>query len=331
MIFSSVFAGLSQLWWLVPFVILALLLKSPWVKGWIGETMVKISAKLYLPQALYHRIHNVTLTTPDGSTQIDHIFVSQFGVFVVETKHMKGWIFGSEKQATWTQKIFRQTFKFQNPLRQNYKHVKTLEAMLPIPAECIHSVIAFTGDCTFKTPMPDNVRQNAGWVRFIQSFKAPVLNAAQVQEVVTIVQTLRLPESRKTSREHVQRLKARKAPAVQVHPDSHAKPAPERPKEKREPTLDQAHQEAVPVVLAQTAPTLLSKPDGGQQAAAPSGEPCVKCGAEMVQRTAKKGPYAGQKFWGCSTFPQCKNVLALAHAPAPPVARASYTATKPSL
>lgn len=36
---------------------------------------------------------------------------------------------------------------------------------------------------------------------------------------------------------------------------------------------------------------------------------CPKCGAEMVQRIAKKGKYAGQKFWGCSNFPNCRMIL----------------------
>ena len=43
---------------------------------------------------------------------------------------MKGWIFGLANQKTWTQKIYKHTNKFQNPLHQNYKHVKTLEAQL---------------------------------------------------------------------------------------------------------------------------------------------------------------------------------------------------------
>ena len=32
---------------------------------------------------------------------------------------------------------------------------------------------------------------------------------------------------------------------------------------------------------------------------------CPKCGNEMVQREAKKGPTAGKKFWGCPNFPKC--------------------------
>ena len=51
-----------------------------------------------LPKEDYHLIKNITLPTGDGTTQIDHILVSRFGVFVIETKNMKGWIFGSAHQ-----------------------------------------------------------------------------------------------------------------------------------------------------------------------------------------------------------------------------------------
>jgi len=37
-----------------------------------------------------------------------------------------------------------------------------------------------------------------------------------------------------------------------------------------------------------------------------NGITCPYCGVEMVLRTAKKGPNAGEKFWGCSNFPKCK-------------------------
>jgi len=33
---------------------------------------------------------------------------------------------------------------------------------------------------------------------------------------------------------------------------------------------------------------------------------CPKCGAELVLRTAQRGPNPGQKFWGCSNFPRCR-------------------------
>ncbi|WP_374693676.1 nuclease-related domain-containing protein [Microbulbifer sp. TB1203] len=61
---------------------------------------------------------------------------------------MQGWIFGGEHQAQWMQRIYKKSFKFQNPLRQNYKHVKALEALLDVPADTIHSVVVFAGGRT---------------------------------------------------------------------------------------------------------------------------------------------------------------------------------------
>lgn len=203
--------ALKMLWWLLPAIVILTLFKTPWFKGLAGETAVKLVAKLRLPADTYHSINNVTLPTSDGTTQIDHIFVSRFGVFVIETKNMKGWIFGAEHQAQWTQKIFKKSFRFQNPLRQNYKHVKALEALLEIPADAIHSVIVFTGESTFKTPMPDNVCRGVGYISYIKSFRTPVFSEREVQKIVAHIQSGRLEPNRATHRRHVQQLKTRVA------------------------------------------------------------------------------------------------------------------------
>ncbi|MEX0731732.1 MAG: nuclease-related domain-containing protein [Aquisalimonadaceae bacterium] len=116
--YAPIINEVFKLWWVIPILFVISIFKTPWFKGLIGEALVKFAARLRLPEDTYHRIHNVTLPTPDGTTQIDHIFVSRFGIFVVETKNMKGWIFGGENQAQWAQKIFKKSFKFQNPLRQ---------------------------------------------------------------------------------------------------------------------------------------------------------------------------------------------------------------------
>src|SRR5262245_3904717 len=155
--YSPVPNEVVKLWWVIPIVLLVAVCKTPWFKGLRGEAVVRFAARLGLPAESYHPFHNVTLPSPDGTTQIDHIFVSRFGIFVVETKNMKGWIFGGEDQAQWTQTIFKRSFKFQNPLRQNYKHVKALEATLDVPPKAIRSVVVFVGNSTFKSPMPRNV------------------------------------------------------------------------------------------------------------------------------------------------------------------------------
>ncbi len=38
---------------------------------------------------------------------------------------------------------------------------------------------------------------------------------------------------------------------------------------------------------------------------------CRKCGSAMVLRTAASGRFAGQQFWGCSTYPNCSNIMSI--------------------
>ena len=125
------------------------------LKGFAGEAKVAVGAMLALPSSTYVRFHDVMLPTPDGTTQIDHLFVSRFGVFVVETKNMSGWIFGSEHDMRWAQAFpGGRKESFQNPLRQNYRRVKAVEELLAaraLPAEAVHSVVAFVGDGRLNT------------------------------------------------------------------------------------------------------------------------------------------------------------------------------------
>src|SRR4030067_1544312 len=119
--------------------IVIIILRSPWFKGWIGELQINLITKVFLDKNVYRLIKNVTIPTEGGTTQIDHVIVSRFGVFVVETKNLRGWIFGKEGDAYWTQKLYRHSEKFQNPLRQNYKHTKTLSEILGISDDKLHS------------------------------------------------------------------------------------------------------------------------------------------------------------------------------------------------
>lgn len=192
------------LWYLIPLIVLVSILKSPWFKGVAGEFTVNILARIMLNKDEYHLIKNVTLRTEDGTTQIDHVIVSRYGVFVVETKNMKGWIYGSRNQKQWTQKIYKHSNKFQNPLHQNYKHVKTIESLLGLNDEQIHSVVVFVGDSTFKAEMPENVTYGFGYIRFIKSKNKLILGKSQVDEVVRRINEGRLSPSYKTDKEHVE-------------------------------------------------------------------------------------------------------------------------------
>jgi len=252
---------ISSYWWAIPLFVLIAIFKSPWFKGVMGEFMVNMAARLLLDKTKYHLIKNVTIPTEDGTTQIDHIIVSRYGVFVVETKNMKGWIFGSERQKTWTQQIYKSKHRFQNPLHQNYKHTKTLEQALGLEHEKMISAVVFVGDSTFKTEMPENVTHGGGYIRFIKSHTEVLLTESEVQQVIGQIADGRLKPSIKTNREHARHVKE-----------------------------------------------IVASKEAAQSADTKS---CPKCGSVMVLCTSKKGPNAGNQFWGCSAFPKCRSISAI--------------------
>lgn len=216
--YSSLINGALDVLWLgFPVLVLLLALKlvlsrSRGLKGMAGEAGVQLQARLRLPKRVYHRFHGVTLRTRDGSTQVDHVFVSRFGVFVVETKNMRGWIFGREDEWKWTQRIFGNSFRFQNPLRQNHKHVAALQGVLGVPPDVVHSVVVFTRRCRFKTPMPANVCRGGAFIDYIKLYWQPALSQAQVQEAIARLRSARLPVTGGANRRHVENVKSRSKP-----------------------------------------------------------------------------------------------------------------------
>src|SRR3546814_4746556 len=116
---SLVIAMLKPLLWLLPLFALGAVLASPWFKGLLGEYTVRRLIARRLDPSIYREFSDVTIRAADGTTQIDHIYVSPFGVLVIETKNIKGWIFCNKNQSRCTQTIYRNRFLFQNPLRQN--------------------------------------------------------------------------------------------------------------------------------------------------------------------------------------------------------------------
>ena len=120
---------------------------------------------------------------------------------------MKGWIFGSQDDDEWTQQIYKHQNKFQNPLRQNYRHAKALEEILGLMPNKIFSVIVFVGDSTFKTVMPENVTYAGGYINYIKSKTEPLFGDFEVADIIKKIEDYRLNPGLKTHKLHVQNLK----------------------------------------------------------------------------------------------------------------------------
>jgi hypothetical protein len=156
----------------------------------------------------YHLLNHVTLRVGDETTQIDHILVSRFGVFVIEAKDYNGWIFASERSRQWTQVLYRMRFRFQNPIHQNYKHLCTVRALLDfLPQETVKSVVVFTGSARFKATVPKGVVMLKDLTSYIERHAATVMSVNRLQFCVGRLETSRLAITQETDVEHVARLK----------------------------------------------------------------------------------------------------------------------------
>jgi len=179
------------------------------IKGWVGEVKTQLSQKIFLDSKVYSTFTNFIIKDESGSTQIDHITVSKYGIFVVETKDWTGWIYGNERDAKWTQNIFGNKKQFQNPLHQNYRHTMSLSKYLNIGKEKIHSIVMVWGDCEFKTKMPANVIRGGiqGDTDYIKGFSEVVLTDAEVINICTELKTGKAEMNLLSGWRHVQSLK----------------------------------------------------------------------------------------------------------------------------
>lgn len=137
----------------VIFIILFILLKLNYakIKGALGE--FKVDVTLNFLGSDYEVLNNVLIKCSSGNTsQIDHIVLSEYGIFVIETKNYKGWIFGNEKAEYWTQIIYKKRNSFRNPVKQNWAHIYALKNVLAeFPTVRYYPIVVFAGMATLKS------------------------------------------------------------------------------------------------------------------------------------------------------------------------------------
>ena len=177
-------------------------------KGWIGEKAVQFGIWLKLDKNTYRRYHGLILPTENGTTQIDHVLLSIYGIFVIETKNYGGWIYGGETQREWTQVFFGKKNKFQNPLHQNYKHTKALASHLNVAHNKIHSIVMFIGDAELKTEFPPNVL-TGGLAAYVKNFKEVVFDESEIKKIAEILAAKKDGQNILSSYKHVKDVKNR--------------------------------------------------------------------------------------------------------------------------
>lgn len=175
---------------------------SPTYKGIEGENMVH-NILLQLPDE-YVILDDIVLKTDRSTTQIDHIVVSKYGVFAIETKNYRGEIYGDDNRKEWTQMIITdvtytkkwwKTYTyvtknhFYNPVKQSLAHSIAIKNLLSQwSALKIVPIVVFTGSAVLKDVDSNyDVVYDFNLIDTIQANRTIYLSDSDVKRVVDIL------------------------------------------------------------------------------------------------------------------------------------------------
>ena len=151
----------------------------PNIKGKMGEFNVSVVLAT-LPKDEYQVINDIIIPSKYGTTQIDHVVVSIYGIIVIETKNYKGLIYGGEDAETWTKNMWGNKYSLRNPLKQNYGHVKSLQAILNIPKEMFIPIVVFSNRAKLRVQTQETVINLWRLRSEIKKHKIPIIPSEQL-------------------------------------------------------------------------------------------------------------------------------------------------------
>lgn len=122
-------------------------------KGAYGEYLTFKCLKKYEKDGAKFLFNCYLPKKENETSEIDVMMISQSGIYVFESKNYSGWIFGSEKNKTWTQSLPQgrgsHKEKFYNPIMQNRTHVKWLKEQIG-DGDLIRNIVVFSQRCELK-------------------------------------------------------------------------------------------------------------------------------------------------------------------------------------
>lgn len=179
---------------------------GPIYRGRVGEALVINELKSCV-RGPFYLLNDVTIRTTGSwipTTQIDHILVSGAGLFVIETKHYSGAIYGDPRSPVWWQDFRGKRQTIRNPVFQNHGHVKELRALLRVKSPAIHNLVIFSGSAELRSFLGENVISIQSVERYFAGLRENVLGEGAMADVVRRIEIARLPRSKEVQRYHVQ-------------------------------------------------------------------------------------------------------------------------------
>lgn len=249
--------------------------------GKYGETLTERKLNLLNLFGRKGRVlKNIYIPKENGeTTEIDLIYITPKGLFVLESKNCSGWIFGDSKSQYWTSCLPNgEHYRLYNPIKQNNSHIKWLSKYLAnyssfqVP---FFSFIVFSDRCELKKVPPNGPEavicyreELYGRISHLWNFFPDVLSEVDIENIYNILYRLtNVSEALKEA--HINNVYK-------------AKYTNYSNRRQYNNTQNQFQQ------YSSSAPR------------------CQRCGSPLVVRTVKEGYNAGKQFYGCSQYPQCK-------------------------
>ncbi|MCJ7472585.1 MAG: NERD domain-containing protein [Actinobacteria bacterium] len=207
---------LKQTWylWVILFVFVAVLpsiikIFKPRIKGFIGEKAAALILST-LDKKKYRTINDLIIRADGESTQIDHVVISNYGIFVIETKNYKGWITGYESRNYWKQVIYKENNNFFNPIKQNEFHIELLRSALKLfPEVPYYPIVSFANEADIKVKTDKDIVYEEFLLRTITSYKTEVISDDLKNEIFNYLKTIKLM-NKSYAKVHVQNIKRKK-------------------------------------------------------------------------------------------------------------------------
>ena len=109
--------------------------------GWFGEHWSRESFNV-LDKNKYIVLNDIMIEVNGKTHQIDHIVLSKYGIFVIETKQYNGYITGDKYDKKWVRHLKgNNVIYYINPIRQNYGHVKAICELLNISEDKVFNIV----------------------------------------------------------------------------------------------------------------------------------------------------------------------------------------------
>lgn len=153
------------------------------IKGKKGERQVA-KVLMRLPDG-YTIFNDVYIVENGKSIQIDHVVLSPHGIFVIETKNYRGWIYGDEKAQYWIKNMYGTKYQFYNPLLQNYSHLKGLQSLFGFPLQVFIPIVVFTNAANIKGHYPNhNVINVSELISTIEAYQKVVFTEDTLAAII---------------------------------------------------------------------------------------------------------------------------------------------------